>query len=298
MAEGQSNPQPPDAGRRRYLSFGMDFDTRATLLNPNVEDHWTDAGKEAARNSATSVRQSLINEFGHRDIDVKVDRFAAIGDKPFSTLSYHNAFFHQIRQAYVMGAHYPALVSACALGERILNHLLIDLRPYFVNTSEYEFVANAGSFSNWRVVIDTLAAWNVLLPIVVTEFRALSRLRHRSVHFNIKTYKTVEEDALKAVLHVRTIIEKQFGSLWGAPWFIQGTIGSVFIRKDFEVDPFVRTYFLPNCPFVGPLFGSAFTVRGWEFYDRGNYGTGSLTDEEFAQAFNGRDPKEVVHAPR
>ena len=296
MVEGQSNSTPPDAGRRRYHSWGMDFDTRAMALNPHIEDHSDDSAKEAAIKSAAQVRQSLINEFGERGIGAKTDRFAAIGTKPFSTLSYHNAFFHQIRQSYVLGAYYPALVSSCALGERILNHLVLDLRAYFVETPEYKNVANAGSFSNWRIVIDTLEAWNVLLPDVVTEFRALSRIRHRSVHFNIRTYKTVEDEALKAVLHMRTIIERQFGSLWGAPWFIEGTIGGVFIRKEFESDPFVKTYFLPNCPFVGPLFGAGFTEHGWEFYDRRNYGTGSLTDEEFAQAYNERNPEEVVHS--
>ena len=130
MAHEPENPALVDVGRRRYLSWSMDFDTRAAILNPNIEDRWDDRAKEAIESRWASVRQSLIPEFGERDIDTKLESFAAIGTKPVSVLSYHNNFFHQVRQAYVSGAWYPALVGACALGERILNHLILDMHQF------------------------------------------------------------------------------------------------------------------------------------------------------------------------
>ena len=219
----------------------MDFDTRAAILNPNIEDRWDDRAKEAIESRWASIRQSLIPEFGERDIDTKLESFAAIGTKPVSVLSYHNNFFHQVRQAYVSGAWYPALVGACALGERILNHLILDLRQFYLDTPQYKHVARKDSFNDWSIPIDTLEDWGVLLPGAVIDFRALMRLRHRSIHFNVITYDTVKGDALSAILHLRSIIEQQFGSFSKAPWFIAGTIGHVFIKKELERNPFVRT---------------------------------------------------------
>ena len=93
---------------------------------------------------------------------------------------------------------------------------------------------------------------------------------------------------------MRTIIEQQFSSHAVRPWFIANTLGHAIIRKDYENHPYIRSYFLPNCPFVGPLFGMAPGSDGWEFFDLPDYGDGDLTDEEFAAAYNDRDPSLIV----
>jgi len=283
----------PDAALRRHLSWGMDFDSRAMDLEP-IPDHWAVEVKEAHRANRDATKQSLIRELGEHAIDAKIANLLAIGTKPMSVLSYHNAFFEQVRNAFVSEQYYPALIGACSLGERILNHLILDMRPHFKATPEYQRVYRKDSFDDWNVPIDTLEAWNVLLPEALTEFRALRPLRHRSIHFNVSTYETLREDALAAILHLRTIIEQQFGSFAVRPWFIPGTLGHAFIRKSFEANPFVATYFIPRCPFVGPLFGMAPGRSGWEVYDVPDYGDGSCTDEEFAQRYNERDPLKVV----
>jgi hypothetical protein len=171
------------------------------------------------------------------------------------------------------------------------------MRPFFEATPEYRRVNRKESFDNWDVPIDTLEVWEILLPEAVKEFRALKRLRHRSIHFNVSTYSTLRHDALAAILHMRIIIEQQFGSFALRPWFIAGTLGHVFIRKSFETHPFVMKYFIPRCPFVGPLFGMGQTeVGGWEVFDVPDYGDGDLTDEEFACRYNERDPSQVLTA--
>lgn len=284
----------PDAALRRHLSWGMDFDTRAISLEP-IPDHWDEDVKELHRANQARTKEGLLYQFGEQAIEAKIENFIAIGTKPMSVLSYHNTFFEQVRNAFVMGQYYPALVGACALGERILNHLILDMRSFFTATPEYRRVYRKNSFDNWDIPIDTLEAWGILLPAAVSEFRTLKDLRHRSIHFNVNTYSTLRDDALAAILHTRTIIEEQFGSFAVRPWFISGTLGHVFIRKSFEDHPFVKTYFIPRCPFVGPLFGMGHGENGgWEVYDVPDYGDGTCTDDEFATLYNERDPQKVV----
>jgi len=228
-----------------------------------------------------------------RGLDKKIENFVAIGTKPFSVLAYHNQFFDQARRAFVIGAYYPALVSACALGERILNHLILDLRDFYKHTPEYKRVHRNNSFDRWKLPIDTLEAWNVLLPEAAAEFRALEVLRHRSIHFNISTYTTLRDDALTAIHHMRKIIEQQFATSGDRPWFIKETIGHRFIKREWEENPFIKTYYLPTCPFVGPYFTISFD-QGLRFHDHPDYGDGDWTDEEFAAAFEARSPEHLA----
>jgi len=46
-------------------------------------------------------------------------------------IAYHNSFLRRVRDAFASGNYYPALTAGCALGERILNHLILDLREEF-----------------------------------------------------------------------------------------------------------------------------------------------------------------------
>lgn len=287
-----------DAGRRRLLSWGMDFDSRAMTLGTKIEEHWEPQVKEMWAVNQKNIRQSLIAHFGEQAIDQKVDNFLCIGAKPMSVMAYHNRFFEQVRRSFVMLDYYPALVGACALGERILNHLILDMRDFFKSTPEYKQVYRKDSFDKWEVPIDTLEAWGILLPEAAVEFRALKALRHRSIHFNVGTYSTLREDALAAVVHMRTIIEQQFGSFAVRPWFISGTKGHVFIKKEWETHPFILTYFVPSCPFVGPLFGMAPDQNGaWNIFDKADYGDGDWSDEEFTREYNERDPEQVFTGP-
>ena len=182
-----------DAGRRRYLSWGMDFDSRSAMLSLVIREEWADEVKAQHRLSSESIQKGLIAEFGEHSAKAKLENFIAINTKPLSVLSHHNALYHQIREAFVIEAYYPALVGACALGERILNHLILDMRPHFSTTSEYKKVYRKDSFDDWHVSIDVLEAWKVLLPETVAEFRALVPLRNRSIHFNLKTYGKLRE---------------------------------------------------------------------------------------------------------
>lgn len=290
---GTWKAQVADRGKRRHLSYTLDFDTRAFLLEEEPGPGWSEQAVRLHVQNREQVRLGLAQQFGSEALDRKIADFVAIKSKPFSILAYHNQYFEQVRTAFVAGAYYPALVGACALGERILNHLVLDLRDAYAATPEYKRVHRKDSFDNWRVPIDVLEAWGVLLPEATAEFRTLMSLRHRSIHFNISTYATLREDALAAILHLREIIEVQFGAFGLKPWLIAGTAGLMFIRKDWEDHPFIRTYHARTCPFVGPYVAISF-ARGLQYIDHHDYGDGDWSDEEFAAVYAARTPDQLA----
>jgi hypothetical protein len=211
-----------------------------------------------------------------------------------SLVTYHNEMHQQARTAFVVGAYYPALVAACALGERILNHLVLDLRDHFRGSSHYRKIYNKDSFDNWERSVQMLTDWKVLLPEAAKNFLKLETLRHRSVHFNPETYTTMRQDALSALELLGRIISRQFGYFGGQPWFIEHTPGAQFIKSEYESHPFVLTYLIPISGFVGIYYGMELVGSSWVHLDYTDYGNGTLSDEEFAKAERERDPAKVV----
>lgn len=76
--------------------------------------------------------------------------------KAFCIVSYHNLMHYQARRAVVSGFHFSALVAACALGERILNHLILDLRDHHITLPHYRRVYRNESFGDWRFAVRVL----------------------------------------------------------------------------------------------------------------------------------------------
>ena len=58
----------------------------------------------------------------------------------------------------------------------------------------------------------------------------------------------------------------------------------------------MRAFYLSTCPFVGPHVAISFS-GGLRFYDKGDYGDGDWTDEEFAAAYETRTSDDVVRTP-
>lgn len=284
----------PDAGRRRYMSKADDFDVRVNSLSIEVLPDWEPHIIEQWETIKASIRSGLKAEFGSHASERKEENFVAIGQLSMSIISYHNGLHRQVRNAFVLGSYYPALVGACALGERVLNHLILDLREFYVATPEYRKVARKQSFDNWTVAIDALEAWGVLLPEAVVHYRALAKLRNRSVHFDPGTYGRLRDDALAAVIAIRDILDLQFSTFAVRPWFIPDGVGTCFIAKAYETDPFVRTYFIPNCFFVGPYHLIHSVEPELVVADKDDYGAGSWSDEEFQALFKTRQPADLV----
>lgn len=236
--------------RYRILPF-FDFDLRVHSLTESINDTWPEVIKEQQRQNRASVIEGLKYQFGVEDHEQKVQNFIEIGPKPMSVVAFHNLFFSQVRSSFVFGSYYPALTGACALGERILNHLILSLREDFRSTVEYKRVYRKDSFDDWDLAINTLSSWSILLPEAEKDFRLLARKRNEALHFRLETEQNVRSMALEAVRCLQRIIGEQFSGLGCQPWFLTGVPGEIYIRTSWESNPFIRKVYLPNGPLVG-----------------------------------------------
>ena len=283
-----------DKGRRRYHPYSFDFDSTAMFLEEPSED-WEEKVRELHLQNREKIIAGLKDRYGVLRHDQVVQNLRDLGPKAFSLISYHNQFYHEAREAFIIGSYYPALVSACALGERILNHLILDLRDDFKSSPHYRRVHRKDSFDDWGFAISVLSDWGILIEGVGDHFLDLGKLRHRSIHFNPETYQVLRTDALAALKLIGDITSKQFGFYGHQPWFIEGTAGAQFIKSSFETHPFVRRYLIPRSGFVGVFYGMELRNDGhWQHLDMADYGDGVMTDEEFAKAYGERESSRVV----
>lgn len=277
-------------GCRRYMVHAMSFDTRAHVLNTAIEDTWESEIQQQWRNNRHAVRQGLIHEFGNADHERKISDFAALGTAPWSIVDLHNEFIAQIRAAFTIGAYYPALVASGALGERILNQLIVRLRDDYASHPATVNVADARSFSNWRTCITALEAWGVLDREMAEKFGKLNHMRNRAIHYGEHLNNSdARQDALASVLLIQDIVERLFAPIGGPPIFISGTKGHSFIGRVSEDIPLVKEFYLPACVLVSPKFEMRPTVHGWfEVFDDDTYQDrfSELSDEEFTGHYN------------
>lgn len=102
------------------------------------------------------------------------------------------------------------------------------------------------------MAINTLVAWDILLEAVADDFRALLQKRNQAIHFRPETDHNVKQLAFEAVICLQKIISEQFSGFGTQPWFITGIPGEIYIKKEWEEKPFVRTVYLSNGLSVGP----------------------------------------------
>ena len=266
---------------KRFRVFQFDFDARVRTLKRDIPDHWDAHVKELHQQNREKTERGLLFEFGELAAEQKRQNFIDLGPKPISILAFHNRFLEQIRVAFVMGAYYPALTGACALGERVLNHLVLTLREEFRNTPQYKKVCNKESFDKWDLAIIAFEAWDVLLPDVVTEFRRLCDLRNEAIHFRPEVDKNDRALALDAIKSLKAIVGNQFCAIGSQPWFITDVPGERYIKTNWEERPFIRKVYLPNCTAVGPRHSVESVLMTWTIKDDNAYEDRKLTDEEF-----------------
>ncbi|MEN8129837.1 MAG: hypothetical protein ABFS45_06505, partial [Pseudomonadota bacterium] len=273
-----------------------DFDTRALALSEPIKEEWDDKVKKLHYLNREKTLQGLVAEFGEIGVDQKIQNFTDLGPKPFSVIAFHNRFFDQVRYAYVMSAFYPALTGACALGERILNHLILALREDYKASPEYKHVYRKDSFDDWTLAINTLVAWDVLLPNPASNFQSLMRMRHEALHFRPETDHADGPLALGAIKCLQEIIGEQFPGYGPQPWFITDIPGEVYIKKDWETHPFIRKVYLPGSHFVGPRNRVETVTPVLKIVDSDDYEKAvEITDDEFVRMrveFNGNGQRE------
>lgn len=272
---------------KRYRPLAYTFDARPGQLNPEGRDKWEPHVQAVWLQNERQVKEAIVHEFGASDYERKIADFRDHGAIPISIVAHHNAIFKQVRDAYVFGAYYAALAAAVTLGERLLNHLVLDLRADFKATPEYKRVYRKKSFERWELMIDVLTVWKVLRPECRQGLAKLERLRQKTVHFNQETIKREREHAQDALRLLSEFIHIQFGAFGDHPWFIRSIPGVAFIKRQYEADPFVKRFYLPSCAYVGPAHqlttdGSS---RRWIVHDEQEYPDEVISDEEYARLF-------------
>lgn len=264
---------------KRYRIIGFDFDTLVRSLDP-ISDEWEEQVKALHRQNRERTIAGLKFENGELRFEEKLQNFIDLGAKPFSVLAFHNSFFAQSRAAFVQCQYYPALTGVCALGERVLNHLVLGLRDQYKVSASYKYVYRKDSFDRWEVAIDALAEWKVLTPEAEGHFRQLCQLRNNALHFNLETERNVRSDALSALLTFGKVVETQFAALGQLPWLFMPP-GEVYVRKEWEPAPFIQLVYVPNAAYVGPKH-QVVSVFPWKVADANEYDPVEVTDEEFA----------------
>jgi len=100
---------------KRHSVYPIHFDTRSSSLE-DEQIHWDEHIKLVHRENKEKIIKGIKNEFGGRDIEIKVQNFHDLGQLPFSIVSYHNRYFQQAREAFALGAYYPAATEMRHMG--------------------------------------------------------------------------------------------------------------------------------------------------------------------------------------
>lgn len=267
---------------KRYRVIRHDLDTRSQILQPGYADNLQPDARDAWQQQVNELAAAVAAEFGPAELQRKFQNFADLGSKPLSLVAFHNVFLHQARQAFIQGSYYPALTGICALGERVLNHLVLVFRDDFKLTPQYKKVYAKDSFDNWGLAIDTLEAWNILLPETAAVFREFKNTRNSAIHFRPDLDQECRAPALKALHEFNQIISLQFASFGKLPWYLTEIRGASYIRKAFESHPFVKRIVLPNCELLGSKARLEYLNPGWRAIDDDDYPDVEISDDEFA----------------
>ncbi len=265
---------------KRYRIIVVDFDSRALTLN-TIQDHWEEHVKQLHRQNQKDTIARLKAEYGELTFNTKLTNFKELGAKPFSVVAFHNRFLSQSRQAFIHGQYYPALTGVCALGERILNHLIIGLRGSYKSHPLYKKVYRKDSFDYWPFAIEVLTEWNVLTPEAAASFRLLNEKRNNALHFNLNTEINDRQLALEAIKNIEEIVSQQFSGFGVLPWLLPAP-GECYIKKEYEQSPFVQLVYIQNqnCGYVGYKH-IVTSIFPWQFQDVDDYPVQEVSDEEF-----------------
>lgn len=270
----------------------MTFDSRSVILDQEIDEDWEPQTKQQWRTNQANTRMGLLAEHGTVDGEAKIENYRAMGPAPWSIVHQHNEVLAQVRSAFTHGDFYPALVGACALGERIFNHLLLELRQDYVNhPATTKRTRSNDVFTDWGSALQVLRGWEVIDDSTHAVYRALELQRHASVHFDPSVEAVSREPALQAVRAVQEIVGTIFTGHAGPPMYIDGVSGASFFSLSAEEVPLVKRAFLPRSALVSPRhrMQPGYTPTGevvWQVLDDLDYDRAPLDDEGFVAALS------------
>lgn len=195
-------------------------------------------------------RQKIINQlkrkWGESDIADKIDRFKKLNINFIGVPDESDKLMQEIVSCYCCEYYYPAMTGAGALGERILNRLILKTRQYFKGHEYYNQVKSKNSFANWDISIKALTKWGVISSEVAENFNKLNRFRNKTIHYENNFYFSA--NAAEMISCVSKIVDLQFNYCKRNDILHVFVVpGEIFVRSDKLYDAFVREFIIPNC---------------------------------------------------
>jgi hypothetical protein len=218
--------------RYRWTTFFVDTERNIVLNLPGAIDPQTVSGAVGS----VAHRHGLLN------IQDKYTRWLNLSPSALCVPVEWHELLREVESAYVHGDYFPALTSACCLGERILNHLIIGLRDYSKSSPHYKKVAQKDSFQDWKKLISILKEWRILDDDLSNHFKRLLDLRNPAVHFGGLQDKM--QNANTAVQEVYYVTSKMFGEA-SSHFFVCD--GEFYVKKDKISSPIVKEFIIPHC---------------------------------------------------
>ena len=215
---------------------------------------------------------------GLLDIQDKYDRWLKLSPPSLCVPIEWHELLREAESAYIHGDYYPALTSACCLGERVLNHLLIGLRGYFTNSPRYKEVARKESFQDWNGLIGILSEWGILNDDLAQQFKELLNLRNPAVHFG--SLEDRQKKSGQAVNGVYSVTSKMFGMDSGHFFVCENEL---YIPKDKVAEPLVKEFIVPHCYLLGYKHRVEDRDGKLTIVDDEMYHDIQLSDDEFSE---------------
>jgi hypothetical protein len=196
--------------------------------------------------------EELKKELGEFNFASKLDRFKKL---ELVLLGIPDEYYDLLRPivfSYYCGYFYPAMTGAGALGERILNRLIIKTRKYFKSSLHYKKVYSKKSFDQWDIPIEVLKDWAIISNDVGTAFSKLKQYRNDSIHY--KEGYDFESNAYNAIKALTDIIDMQFNFISRKDLFwVFDVPGEIWLKNEVINNPFVKEFVIPSCTLLTPL---------------------------------------------
>ncbi len=254
---------------RMYRAVHYSFDFRVNLV------------KNDMGTATIDTINGLRKQWGDFNFEAKLDRFKRLDLAYLGIPEEYYDLLQPIVSSYYCGYYYPAMTSAGALGERILNRLLLKTRDYFKQSPHYKKIYRKDSFDQWDQPIRILKDWGVISNEVAELFTELKQFRNDAIHYN-DSYD-FEENSHKAVKLLVEIIDAQFNYHTRTDLFwVYNVEGEIWLRSEFIENPFVKEFILPHCVLLTPYCEPSATppIKGKAVP------VGDLSDEEFIKIRN------------
>jgi len=240
--------------------------------------------QESYESQKKETEKHLRNEWGESDFEAKLQRLIRLDLAYIGIADEYYNLLRSVVDSYCCGYFYPAMTSAGALGERILNRLIIKLRDHFKSSKHYKKIWNKKSFDQWDLPISILCEWDIISDEVRNAFHRLQKYRNESIHYNEEyDFESNSHDAVKALAD---IIHGQFNYMNRKELFwVFDMPGEIWVRSAVVNAPFVKEFVLPHClqltPFDEPTATPPIIGK--------NVPRKPLSDEEFIKLRNNRN---------